>query len=186
MLKALGAGSGVVHWSPPAAALDVAEQRLREPGLSAYGPCAGMPALVAALKAKLAAENGLAHVRAAALMQRATQPSVSPGNTCMRALKTSCVPLQHEVMVTSGANQAFTNIVLTLVDPTQPHSASELRWLPQTRHMPTQLVILIAHVCLLLADGPNGLSDPVCPVLLQPPHGHTDDRRRSQCGVWRV
>ena len=57
-----GAGAGVVHWSPPAAALEVAEQRLREPGLSAYGPCAGMPALVAALKAKLAAENGLEDV----------------------------------------------------------------------------------------------------------------------------
>jgi aspartate/methionine/tyrosine aminotransferase len=34
------------------------------------------------------------------------------------AIKGICVPVvQHEVMVTSGANQAFTNIVLTLLDP---------------------------------------------------------------------
>jgi aromatic aminotransferase len=51
--------------------------------VSAYGPVGGMPALVAALKAKLAAENGLEGVN---------------------------------VMVTSGANQAFTNVVLALLD----------------------------------------------------------------------
>lgn len=51
-----------MHWSPPSAALDLAQERLREPAVSAYGPAAGMPALVDALKAKLASENGLANV----------------------------------------------------------------------------------------------------------------------------
>jgi hypothetical protein len=45
-----------------------AAETLREPLMSAYGPCGGMPALVAALKEKLAAENGLTGVRPAALL----------------------------------------------------------------------------------------------------------------------
>jgi len=40
-----------------------AAEALREPLVSAYGPCGGMPALVAALKQKLADENGLSGVR---------------------------------------------------------------------------------------------------------------------------
>ena len=40
-----------------------AAEALREPLVSAYGPCGGMPALVAALKQKLADENGLTGVR---------------------------------------------------------------------------------------------------------------------------
>ena len=40
-----------------------AAEALREPMINAYGPCGGMPALVAALKQKLAAENGLTGVR---------------------------------------------------------------------------------------------------------------------------
>ena len=40
-----------------------ATEALREPLMSAYGPCGGMPALVDALKQKLADENGLHGVR---------------------------------------------------------------------------------------------------------------------------
>ncbi|CAL5223689.1 g6241 [Coccomyxa viridis] len=80
----LSLAQGIVHWTPPAGALDLATEVIRDKGVSAYGPCAGLPALASALREKLATENGL------------------PG---------------HEVMVTSGANQAFTNLVLTLLDP---------------------------------------------------------------------
>lgn len=36
---------------------------LRDPSMSAYGSCAGMPELCVALQAKLAAENGITGVR---------------------------------------------------------------------------------------------------------------------------
>ena len=62
--------AGVVYWAPPEAALRRAAEALREPLVSAYGPCGGMPALVAALKRKLADENGLSGVRR---LQHATQ-----------------------------------------------------------------------------------------------------------------
>ena len=58
--------AGIVHWTPPAAALDLASEVIRDKGVSAYGPCAGLPALVGALRQKLAAENGLPGVRTAA------------------------------------------------------------------------------------------------------------------------
>ncbi|KAK9839419.1 hypothetical protein WJX81_001094 [Elliptochloris bilobata] len=79
----LSLAQGVVHWAPPAAALEAAVALVGDTRVSAYGPCHGLPELVEALQAKLASENAL------------------PG---------------HEVMVTAGANQAFVNIVLTLLD----------------------------------------------------------------------
>lgn len=54
--------AGIVHWSPPKAALTLAAGALTDAGTSFYGPCAGLPALVDALKRKLAAENGLPDV----------------------------------------------------------------------------------------------------------------------------
>ena len=54
--------AGIVHWSPPEAALSSAAEALRDAGTSFYGPCAGLPALVNALKQKLAAENGMPDV----------------------------------------------------------------------------------------------------------------------------
>ncbi|CAL8463420.1 g2954 [Coccomyxa elongata] len=80
----LSLAQGVVHWTPPQNALDLASDLVRNKSVSAYGPCAGLNSLTDALKEKLATENNLPH---------------------------------HEVMVTSGANQAFTNIVLTMLDP---------------------------------------------------------------------
>lgn len=49
---------------------------------------------------------------------------------CTYTDKYSCAILQHEVMVTSGANQAFTNIVLTLVGPAYAPRFLQPRWRP--------------------------------------------------------
>ena len=51
--------AGVVHWAPPEGALDLAAELIRDKGISAYGPCAGLPALAGALQQKLANENAL-------------------------------------------------------------------------------------------------------------------------------
>ena len=50
---------GIVHWTPPAGALDLASELIRDKGISSYGPAAGLPALAGALRQKLADENGL-------------------------------------------------------------------------------------------------------------------------------
>eukprot|EP00199_Chlamydomonas_sp_CCMP681_P002316 CAMPEP_0119111636 /NCGR_PEP_ID=MMETSP1180-20130426/36531_1 /TAXON_ID=3052 ORGANISM="Chlamydomonas cf sp, Strain CCMP681" /NCGR_SAMPLE_ID=MMETSP1180 /ASSEMBLY_ACC=CAM_ASM_000741 /LENGTH=423 /DNA_ID=CAMNT_0007098707 /DNA_START=46 /DNA_END=1317 /DNA_ORIENTATION=- len=80
----LSLAQGVVHWAPPPQALQAAAHVLAtDPvSISAYGASDGLPALKAALMAKLGA----------------------------RGLN------QHQVMVTTGANQAFVNVVLALVD----------------------------------------------------------------------
>ena len=72
-----------MHWAPPQEALTQAAALLADPSMSSYGPCAGLPALVSALRQKLEVENGL---------------------------------VGYDVMVTAGANQAFTNLVLALLD----------------------------------------------------------------------
>ena len=79
----LSLAQGIVHWSPPPSALEEATGFVHEAATSLYGADDGLPELRTALKAKLAAENGL-H--------------------------------QSEVMVTAGANQAYTNLVLSLLD----------------------------------------------------------------------
>jgi len=53
---------GVVHWAPPAAALDAVSAAIRTPGANSYGPTAGMPALREALVDKISKQNGLAGV----------------------------------------------------------------------------------------------------------------------------
>jgi aromatic aminotransferase len=57
----LSLAQGVVHWAPPARALAAATAALeRDPRAAcAYGPAAGLPGLVDALGAKVAARNGL-------------------------------------------------------------------------------------------------------------------------------
>ena len=79
----LSLAQGIVHWSPPEAALARAEAAVRRPETSLYGRDDGDVELCDALKKKLAAENGLT---------------------------------ASEVMVTTGANQAYTNCVLALTD----------------------------------------------------------------------
>lgn len=38
--------AGVVHWAPPAAALEAAAALVGDAHVSAYGPCHGLPELV--------------------------------------------------------------------------------------------------------------------------------------------
>jgi len=79
----LSLAQGIVHWSPPAAALQEASDLVTQASTSLYGADDGLPELRTALKAKIATENGL---------------------------------VASEVMVTAGANQAYTNVVLSLLD----------------------------------------------------------------------
>jgi aspartate/methionine/tyrosine aminotransferase len=80
-------GQGVVGYGPPPAATAQLERFLAEPGNHKYQAVAGIPALVAAIEQKLAAENGI---------------TLGPEN---------------RVMVTAGGNQAFMNAVLAIADP---------------------------------------------------------------------
>lgn len=56
---------GIVHWQPPAAALQRAAELVAsgDPALSQYGPDEGLPELRQALREKLQRENGLTGVR---------------------------------------------------------------------------------------------------------------------------
>jgi aspartate/methionine/tyrosine aminotransferase len=93
-------------------------------GVHSYGPDEGLPELRDALQAKVAAKNGLQGVRR--LLQRMNRQHacqfVEGGWRTEHAHSAPCTapftaaPLQYEVMVTAGANQAFVNIVLSLVD----------------------------------------------------------------------
>eukprot|EP00434_Breviolum_minutum_P015144 symbB.v1.2.013356.t1/scaffold942.1/size149982/7 len=74
---------GIVHWSPPASALEAARKAAEEADTNSYCADDGLPVFREALKEKLKKENGLEGV---------------------------------EVMVTAGANQAYTNLVCTLLD----------------------------------------------------------------------
>jgi aspartate/methionine/tyrosine aminotransferase len=80
-------GQGVVNYGPPPAAMAQLERFLAEPANHKYQPVAGIPALLAAIERKLAAENDV---------------RVGP---------------QSRIMVTAGGNQAFMNAVLALADP---------------------------------------------------------------------
>ena len=80
----LSLAQGIVHWTPPPAAVEEAAAALARSSTHAYGPAGGLPQLQAALRAKLQEQNGL-------------------------TLEGS------DVMVTQGANQAFMNVVLTLL-----------------------------------------------------------------------
>lgn len=79
---------GVVYWKPPRSAYDaLADAAANDDALHTYCPDEGLPALRDALKAKVAAENGLG------------------GDDGTEA----------EIMVTAGANQAYVNCVLTFL-----------------------------------------------------------------------
>lgn len=80
-------GQGVVNYGPPPAALEQINRFLAEPANHKYQPVAGIPALLAAIEAKLAAENGLR------------------------------LDAETRLMVTAGGNNAFLNAVLAIADP---------------------------------------------------------------------
>jgi aspartate/methionine/tyrosine aminotransferase len=80
-------GQGVVHYGPPQAAVAAVRDALGSSFVHEYGDGAGLPALVDAIRRKLAVENSL---------------DVSRG---------SCI------MVTAGANMAFMHAVLAITRP---------------------------------------------------------------------
>ena len=80
-------GQGVVHYGPPAAAIDAVRAALGYPATSEYQPVAGLPALRERIAAKLAAENGI---------------DVARGS---------------RVMVTAGGNMAFMHAVMATTSP---------------------------------------------------------------------
>jgi aspartate/methionine/tyrosine aminotransferase len=80
-------GQGVVSYGPPQEAVARLPALMADVQLNKYQPVGGYPPLVAALRAKLAAENGL---------------------------QTEGV---SHVMVTAGSNMAFLNAVLAIADP---------------------------------------------------------------------
>ncbi len=82
-------GQGVVNYAPPPQALAAIERFGADPANHKYQAAAGLPALVAALTQKLAAENGVA-------------VGAAQGN---------------RLMVTAGGNQAFFNVALAILDP---------------------------------------------------------------------
>jgi aspartate/methionine/tyrosine aminotransferase len=80
-------GQGVVHYGPPAAAIDAVRAALGEPAIHEYQPVAGLAALRERIAAKLADENGI---------------DLAQGT---------------EVMVTAGGNMAFMHAVMATTEP---------------------------------------------------------------------
>jgi len=80
-------GQGVVHYGPPPEAIDAIRSALEQPDTHQYNDGHGIPALVRAIAAKLAAENRI---------------DVGRGS---------------RIMVTAGANMAFMHAVLAITSP---------------------------------------------------------------------
>jgi aspartate/methionine/tyrosine aminotransferase len=80
-------GQGVVHYGPPAAAIDVAREALSNPDTHSYGDGVGLRALLAAIEDKLRRDNGIDVARSG------------------------------RVMVTAGGNMAFVHAVLAITEP---------------------------------------------------------------------
>jgi len=80
-------GQGIVSYSPPPEVLEAVRRFGAAASDHRYGPVEGLPALVEAIEAKLASENGIA---------------VRPAS---------------RVLVTAGGNQAFMNAILAVTDP---------------------------------------------------------------------
>lgn len=80
-------GQGVVHYGPPAEAMDAVRAALAEPDTHAYNDAAGIPSLVEVIGRKLAAENRI---------------DVARGS---------------RIMVTAGANMAFMHAALAVTEP---------------------------------------------------------------------
>lgn len=81
-------GQGVVHYGPPAEAMDAARTAAGDVATHQYGDGSGLSALVDRLSEKLGAENGITGVGA-----------------------------ESRVMVTAGANMAFMHAILAITQP---------------------------------------------------------------------
>src|ERR1700730_416082 len=80
-------GQGVVHYGPPAAALEAARAALSDPETHGYQDGAGNPSLIAAIEEKLRRDNGI---------------DVDAGS---------------RVTVTAGGNMAFMHAILAITRP---------------------------------------------------------------------
>jgi aspartate/methionine/tyrosine aminotransferase len=80
-------GQGIVHYGPPAVAVDAAREAMAESVAHEYGSGVGQKGLVSRIVAKLGAENGIETARGSA------------------------------VMVTAGANMAFMHALLAISQP---------------------------------------------------------------------
>ncbi len=80
-------GQGVVHYPPPAAALDAARDALWDPDTHTYQDGEGQPALIAAIEDKLRRDNGIQ------------------------------VDGVSRVVVTAGGNMAFVHTILGITEP---------------------------------------------------------------------
>ena len=80
-------GQGVVHYGPPASAIDAARAALGDPSTHEYQAVEGIPALLDRLAAKLRDENGIA------------------------------IGAASRLMVTAGANLAFMHAVMATTEP---------------------------------------------------------------------
>ena len=83
----LSLGQGIAGYAPPAEAWEEMERLRREPELNRYQAAEGLPALVEALRVKLAEVNGI---------------RMGP---------------ERALMVTAGANAAFQQVILAICDP---------------------------------------------------------------------
>ena len=86
-------GQGVVHYGPPASAMDAVRSSLAQPATHEYQDGVGLAPLVERLTAKLRDENGID-------LERGSR-----------------------VMVTAGANMAFMHAVFAITDPGERHVA---------------------------------------------------------------
>ena len=80
-------GQGVVHYGPPAAAIDAAREAMSNPETHGYQDGAGSPALLSAIEQKLRRDNGI---------------DVAGGSG---------------ITVTAGGNMAFVHAVLAITEP---------------------------------------------------------------------
>ena len=80
-------GQGVVNYGPPPAAMEQIAPFLADPTCHKYQPVVGVPALIAAITAKLATENAV---------------HIGP---------------ERRIVVTAGGNMAFMNAILAITDP---------------------------------------------------------------------
>jgi aspartate/methionine/tyrosine aminotransferase len=92
-------GQGVVHYGPPAAAIDAAREAMSNPDTHGYQDGAGTPELVEAIETKLLRDNGI-HLRATA-----------PSGASARQVG------GYRVMVTAGGNMAFVHAILAITNP---------------------------------------------------------------------
>lgn len=101
----LSLAQGIVHWKPPSSALEAARSAIDEDDTSLYCADDGLASLKEALTEKIKADNGLTN--SAVMVTRYICMY-----TCMHA-RMYLIDMLH---THSGSNQAYTNVVLSLLD----------------------------------------------------------------------